>query len=249
MSVTREQFDAYAAQKLRVDAAVQSAIDELWDMLDTSDMEALEADIAIYLPLMADRYGKACAVLAADFYDGARASSGVRGDYRATTDKGRLWQVDRDVKYAFGAEFAYSDARAFLAESVKSAARSYGDATVMGNAKRDPFCEGYCSVPTNAKPCVFCIMKTLDTYRKYKGRKLTYEVHRDAWHNGCKCELLPIWKDTPHWVEGDYERYESMYQAGREAAEAEARANGTWKGSLSAEEVMAGMRKANGIEH
>ena len=249
MTITRAQFTAYARQKLKIDKAIEAAIDELWDILDTSDLAALETDLALYLPLIADQYGKACAVAAADFYDHARKASKVRGSYKASTEKGALWHVDRDVKYAFGDTFAYSSQKAFLTESVKQTARDYGHATIMGNSNRDPFCDGYCSVPTNDDPCVFCIMKALDTFKNYKGEKLETEITEDAWHLNCKCELIPVWKDTPNWLEGDYERYESMYKAGREAAEAEARENGTWSGKLSAADVQRGMRMANGIEH
>lgn len=240
---------AYARQKLKIDRAIEAAIDELWDILDTSDFAALQTDLALYLPLIADQYGKACAVAAADFYDGARKAAKVRGTYTASTEKGALWHVDRDVKYAFGDAFAYSSQKAFLTESVKQTARDYGHATIASNSDRDPFCDGYCSVPTNDDPCVFCIMKALGTFKNYNDEKLEVEITEDAWHDGCKCELIPVWKDTPNWIEGDYERYESMYKAGREAAEAEARENGTWKGNLSVADVQRGMRMANGIEH
>lgn len=249
MTITRGQFNTYAKQKLQIDGAIEAAIDELWDLLDTSDLDALETDLALYLPLVADRYGRACAVAAADFYDTARNASKVRGSYRASTDVGALWHVDRDIKYAFGEGFAYASQKAFLTESVKQTARDYGHATIIGNSKRDLFCDGYCSVPTNDDPCVFCITKSLDTFYNFKGKKLEERIEEDAWHPGCKCELLPVWEDTPNWVEGDYERYESMYKAGREAAEAEARENGTWSGKLSVAEVQRGMRMANGITH
>jgi hypothetical protein len=247
--VTRAQFDAYARRKMRIDKAIERAIDELWDSLDKTSMETLALDLALYLPLVAEQYGKACAVVAADFYDDMRRAARVGGSYKATTAHGATWKVERDVKYAFGADFAYENQKAFLTESVKQVARDFGHETIKANSDRDSFCDGYVSVPTDDEPCVFCAMKTLDSYRRYRGERLETEVSQDAWHDGCRCELLPMWKDTPNWVDTDLDRYETMYREGRKAAEAEARENGTWNGKLSVAQVQRGMRQASGLPH
>lgn len=247
MAVSRAQFDAYARRNRNLTRQVARAVDELWDSLDTSDMESLARDLAIYLPAIADRYGKACAVFAADFYDRSRKAAGAKGRYRATTSKGASWKVERDVKYATGAAMAYGDVKAFLTASVEAVVRDYGRQTIMDNSRSDPFSDGYCSVPTSDNPCVFCIIKALGSYRKYRGEILDYEITEDAWHDNCSCELIPTWKETPHWAEGDYDRYWDMYQAGRSQAYTDS--GKSVAEGLSAAEVMAGMRKANGIDH
>ena len=250
MTIEKDAFLAHVRRAKALDKGVARAVDSLWDMLDTSDMESLYGELAIYLPLVADKFGQAAAVEASEFFDECRIAAGAKGSYTATTAKGGLWRLDRDIAYSASAEFAYTDVKSFLVESAIGVVRDYGRETMRQNCRADRSCRGYNSVPTNSNPCVFCIMKALGSYYNYQGRKLDYEVHQDAWHPGCKCELIPVWKESPHWAVGDYERYQGYYDAGREAAEkiAEERGVDTSKG-LSVELVQAGMRKANGISH
>lgn len=250
MAVTRKQFDAYAKRNATIDAAVGRAIDSIWEQLDKSSLESLMLDLSIYLPLVAEKFGKVAAVAAAEFYDMSRSSAKAKGRYTATTASGALWKVERDIKYATGENFAYNDVKAFLTSSVQGVVRDYGRQTIIDNTKADRWCEGYCSIPTSDDPCVFCIIKALGSpggnYR-YRGEVLRDEVYEDAWHDNCTCILEPMWGDSPNWVEGKYDEYWDMYQAGR--AQAYNDTGKMFTEGLTAKEVFAGMRKANGISH
>lgn len=244
MSMSRAEFDAYARRTKALDAASRRAVDRLWPLLDSSSNETLLRDLSVYLPQVADKIGRVAAVNAAEFYDAARAASRARGGYEAVTFQGGLWRVERDVTYALSDEFAYSDPAEFLKACVESTVRDYGRATVAGNAGRDPGCTGYISMPTGDNPCAFCIMKSLGTYRNYDGQRLTEEVSGDAWHDNCTCELTPIFDGIPDWASERMDEYGEMYDAGRAQA-----TDDTGHKALTAKEVMAGMRRANGIEH
>ena len=210
MAVTRRQFDAYARRNATIGANVKKAIDRIWDQLDKSSMEALVNDLAIYLPLVADKFGKVAAVAAAEFYDASRKASKARGSYTATTATGALWKVNRDVTYAVGEDFA-GDVKAFLTQSVQGVVRDYGRETIRENSRQDRWASGYNSVPTSGNPCAMCVIKALGSYRKYDGEFLHEEITQDAWHLNCSCELIPVFEDSPHWVEGQYDEYYGQY--------------------------------------
>ena len=250
MPVTKKAFLAYARRNKTIEKGVERAIDQIWPMLDATSMETLANDLAIYLPLLGEKFGKVAATAAAEFYDEMRAAERVKGSYKATTAKGKLWKVERDIAYATGDDFAYESVKDFLTASVQAAVKDYGRETIAHNTRSDEWADGYNSVPTSENPCVFCIMKALGSYRKYDGEFLDVEIDQDAWHDNCSCELIPVWKETPHWVEGQYDEYWDMYQAGRTQAASDKQERGeSMAKGLSAAEVMAGMRKANGIEH
>ena len=247
MSVNRKQFDAFARRNLVIDDAVARAIDMLWDTLDTTSMESLLNDLAIYLPLLAEKFGMLASEVSAEFYDASRVAARAKGRFTATTARGALWKVDRDVKYASSDDFAYDDVKAFLTASVQGVVRDYGRETIRENCKRDRWSDGYCSVPTSDNPCSFCIIKALGSpggNYKYHGDFLKSEVYEDAWHDDCKCILEPVWGESSAWVQGMYDEYWEMYEAGRRQAFKD-----TGKipsQGLTAKEVLAGMRKANG---
>lgn len=248
MSVNRKQFDAFARRNLEIDRAVEKAIDKLWPTLDTSSMEALLTDLSIYLPLVADKFGKLASEVSAEFYDASRSAARTKGMFTATTAKGALWKVERDVSYALGDGFAYGDVKKFLTSTVQGVVRDYGRETIRENCRRDRWSDGYCSVPTSDNPCAFCIIKALGSpggNRKYHGEFLDEEVYEDAWHDDCKCILQPVWGDAPIWVDGEYDAYYEMYQAGRRQAFIDTGKKPSQ--GLTAQEVFAGMRKANGV--
>lgn len=249
MAVTRRQFDAYARRNATLDAGVKRAVDKLWDQLDKSSMESLLLGLSIYLPLVAEKFGAVASTAAAEFYDMSRRAAKAKGRYTATTAKGALWKVDRDIKYAASDDFAYGDVKEFLTSTVQGVVRDYGRQTILENTKADKWSDGYCSVPTSENPCAFCIIKALGSpggMRKYGGELLEDEVYEDAWHDNCSCILEPIWGESPNWVDGQYDEYWDMYQAGRAQAHADAGTMPSNSG-LTAEQVLAGMRKANGV--
>ena len=210
MAVTRRQFDAYARRNATIAANVKKAIDRIWDQLDTSSMDALLNDLAIYLPLVAEKFGKVASVAAAEFYDMSRKASKAKGSYTATTAAGALWKIDRDVKYAAGGEFA-GDVKAFLTQSVQGVVRDYARQTIAENSAADDWSDGYTSMPTSGNPCAFCQIKSMESYWNYHGRKLEEEVTDDAWHLNCSCELVPTFREYPQWMIDDCKGYESNY--------------------------------------
>ena len=241
--MNRREFDAYARRNRTIDAGARRAFDALWTSLGVEDVASSQEALARYMTPLADRLGKVSALNAAEFYDSCRASGKARGAYEAVTAQGRLWHVERDIAYAASAEFAYEDPAAFLRMCLESTVRDYGRETILFNADRDPQCTGYMSMPTGDDPCAFCIIKALGTYWNYQGRRLTEEISDDAWHANCTCELTPIFDDIPDWASERMDEYGEMYSAGRADAEKE-----TGHKTLTANEVVNGMRRANGID-
>lgn len=245
MTISEASFNVYRSRKRALLDKVRPAVNELWDLIDENGLE-VEAALTIYLPLIADRYGKAMAVMAADYFDESRTAAKVLGGYEPITSTGALWKVERDITYAFGDDFAYSSVQDFLTASVAAAVEDYGRQTIIDNSERDAQCGGYVSIP-GANPCVFCIMKSLDSYRNFMGEPLETEIAADAWHDNCTCTLQPLWEDAPTFVEERYEEYKTAYEDGRAAAYTAL--GRSQKLGLSAEEVMMGMRIATGIQH
>lgn len=212
MAVTRRQFDAYARRNARIGAGVKQAIDKLWDKLDKSSLETLALDLSLYLPLLADKFGKVAAVAAAEFYDMSRAAARVKGGYTATTATGATWKVGRDIAYATGGEFA-GDVKEFLTSTVQGVVRDYGRQTIAENSAADQWSDGYTSMPTSDNPCAFCQIKSMASMWNYDGRKLEEEVTVDAWHDNCSCELVPTFSEKPQWIVDACKGYEDNYDA------------------------------------
>lgn len=210
MAVTRRQFDAYARRNRQLDAGVRRAIDKLWSQLDKSSMDALLTDLAIYLPLVAEKFGKVAAVAAAEFYDESRKASRAKGSYKATTSTGATWKVGRDIKYAASESFN-GDVKSFLTATVQGVVRDYGRQTIAENSAADGWSDGYTSMPTSGNPCAFCQIKSMASYWNYDGRKLEEEVTEDAWHDNCSCELVPTFSEKPQWVVDACKGYEDNY--------------------------------------
>lgn len=244
MTISEASSNIYRSRKRVLLDKVRPAVNELWDLIDENGLE-VEAALTIYLPLIADRYGKAMAVMAADYFDESRTAAKVLGGYEPITSTGALWKVERDITYALGDDFAYSSVQDFLTASVAAAVEDYGRQTIIDNSERDAQCGGYVSIP-GANPCVFCIMKSLDSYYNYSGEKLETQIDGEAWHDNCTCTLQPLWDDSPTFVEERIDEYRQMYNDGMEYA-IEAKGGGNPK--MTAAEVMAGMRAANGIDH
>lgn len=236
-------FNIYRSRKRALLDKVAPAVNELWDYIDENGLDVEDA-LTVYLPLIADRYGKAAAVMAADYFDECRLAANVLGCYAAITATGALWKVERDVKYALGEDFAYSNVRDFLISSVTSCVEDYGRQTIMDNSERDSSCGGYVSIP-GANPCAFCVIKAINAwaYYNYNGEKLETEINSDAWHDNCTCTLQPLWDDAPTFVEDRMGEFQQMYEAGREAAYETLDLDPT--GALSLEQVTMGMRIAN----
>lgn len=278
MAVSRRQFLEYARRNRLIDDSFAKAFDELWGRIDHTSFETAKADLQKYLPALAEKFGKASAVNAAEFYDTARSAGGVRGAYEATVAEGELWKVGVAIDHAFGDDFVGNSVRDFVLSIAESVVRDYGRQTIAENSDNDDQCAGYNSFPTGDDPCVFCIVKALGSYKKYAGEVLTEGINEDAWHPNCTCELVPTFDETPGWMLGRYDEYKEMYDAGvRQAREdtedlrneryeklmanprhqfakknqlpGVGRKEWNAKNALDAKWVMAGMRKANGIGH
>lgn len=245
MTIEKKALEAYKTRRGKLLAKVRPAVDMVWDYIEENDLDPEEA-LAEYLPAVADRYGKAMAVMAADYFAASRIAAHAAGSYEASTSTGALWKIGRDVTYALGDDFAYESPRDFLVSSVSSVVQDYGRQTMVDNSARDSTCEGYVSIP-GANPCVFCMMKALDSYRNFNGEKLEVEIDGDAWHDNCDCTLQPLWDDSPTFVEERMDEFRQVYDDGMKYAIEQK--GGDMTTNMKATEVMAGMRAVSGIEH
>lgn len=158
-----------------------------------------------YVPVLVRQYGESAAILAADWYDEVRATSGVQGRYRAepvTVDEAVA--IERTVRRAAGA--LWTDAPADALTGIQSKAGKYTLASSRGTIMRasyaDPRAYGWRRV-TQGKTCQFCQMLA--------GRGAVYseETVYFAAHGHCDCAAVPNFDPSAPPVEVD------LYEASR----------------------------------
>ena len=196
------------AERLRLAQAgirrlVTRDLDAFFASLNLDRPERARDALLAFMPVLVSQYGESAAAVAADWYDGVRASEGVSGRYRATMAASPyLSAVDGTTRRAVGALF--TDAPNETLVALRSAAPKYVLAasrqTITGSADRDPRARGWQRV-TSGGACTFC--------RGLAARGGVYTQHSVmfAAHKACGCAAVPSW--DPDAPEVDVRAYEA----------------------------------------
>lgn len=137
------------------------------------------------LPALIDQYGSAASLLAAEWYDDARAAAEVRGRFAA---------IPADLPDTSGSLIGWAQSTAttpeafasLLAGGAQRRIASYARHTVMDSSVADPRAEGWMRV-ARVSGCGFC--------RMLAGRGAVYNESsvRFGAHDGCHCQAAPKW--------------------------------------------------------
>lgn len=207
MTVSESQYLVYLTQVNALSDQTKAAFMALWPRLDHTNMDTLKESLYRYMPALVDEYGTAMSVLTAEWYDMSRDGT---TPYTATTAKGETGKtVSKAINYAFSDRFT-GDVTGYLAGAAVRGVMDYQRATIIENVERDPWAKGYISV---ARPtaCAFCQVKSIASYREFRGRRLQSRIFENAWHDDCRCTLQPVGSKLPDWVIP--RQAEEMYEA------------------------------------
>lgn len=174
----------------------------VWRTLDLTDAESATTALLPTMRELTGAYGDQAAVIAADFYDDARAAVGPPGSFLARPGQvAGTGQVDALTRWAVGPLWAadprYGDALVRLAGGSGRLIRAAGANTIVDAAHSDPEARGW---RRNTAPgaCQFCRMLA------DRGAVYREDTARFAAHDHCACTVSPAWDDGP---EADVNQY------------------------------------------
>lgn len=152
---------------------------------------AAEAEVALrdILPGLIQTYGSAAAVLAANWYDEARAKAGVGGSFTAIPADFEDVGAQSLVGWAKSQATDLSAFEALILGGMQRRIANYSRSTVSGSSVADPKARGW--QRTGSGECEFC--------RLLIGRGAVYtESTADfASHDNCNCSAVPSWAGQP----------------------------------------------------
>ncbi len=212
------------AERLRLAQAgirrlVTRDLDVFFASLNLERPERARDALLAFMPVLVSQYGESAAAVAADWYDGVRASEGVLGRYRATMAASPyLSAVDGTTRRAVGALF--TDAPNETLVALRSAAPKYVLAasrqTITTSADRDPRASGWQRIGSGGS-CSFCRM-LIDRGAVYRERSVLFAAHKS-----CDCAAVPSW--DPDAPEVDVAVYKASRRTTRMTPEQKAEHN------------------------
>lgn len=194
--------------------------------IDPATAAALIRDLAAEL---ADEYGRAASLLAAEWYEDLRPGDG----FDATLVDPNIDKLQGDLSWSMRDLFAdepnAAKATSLSAEVTDLAISNAGRATVLTNMRRDPLDVRYAR-HASASACAFCAMLAT--------RQATYRSEETAGvdaHRKCHCIAVPVWpgqtvEEAPYVAKWRDAYHDSRASAG---------------GDTSA--ILAGMRQRAGL--
>jgi len=204
-----------AADQALVTLAIRD-LTSIWRTLDLADPDGATSQLLPVVRDLTDAYGAATAVVAADFYEDARAAAGVPGIYRARPAPGPpTEQVDAATRFAltplWSRDPRYGDALRQLAGDTGRLIRAVGHDTVTRSADGDPRATGWQRI-TAPGACKFCVGLAS------RGGVYKRATVRFASHTNCKCSTSPTW--DPDAREVAVEAYQASARTSRMSPEA-----------------------------
>lgn len=162
----------------------------LWRQV--SNFAEARVALADVLPSLVRTYGEAAAVVAADWYDEARAAAEVSGSFRALPAAIADPGVDALAGWAASKGTDLAAIRELAAGGMERRILNFSRQTVMGSSLADPRADGWQRVGLGE--CDFCAMLI--------GRGAVYsEATADfASHDHCHCGAVPAFKGRPRSV-------------------------------------------------
>lgn len=145
------------------------------------------------IPVLAERYGSAASVMAAEWYDANRASLSVPGRFRSTPaqlgDLGINPLVGWATQPLLGDSPDWAGAQTRLEGGFMRRISDVARNTVMGSSLRDPQSHGWQRV--GAGGCDFCLM-LISRGAVYSKQGSTF-----ASHDHCHCSAVPAFGGYP----------------------------------------------------
>ena len=148
--------------------------------------------------------------LAAEFYDGMRAYSGIVDEYKAIPDSKRIPEATSGAVRAFVQDLVDGKpVEKFVhlcVDRIDYETRKAANECVAANARRDPKKPRWARIPTGAETCQFCIMLA--------SRGFVYHSDETASHAhaNCDCRIVPSW-DKSTTVQGyDPDKYYDQWR-------------------------------------
>ena len=148
--------------------------------------------------------------LAADFYDGLRASFGIADEYKAVPDSQRVPEATSGAVRAFVQDLVDNKPlEQFVGkctDRIDYETRKAANECVASNAKNDPKKPRWARIPTGIETCKFCIMLA--------SRGFVYHTEETASHAhaNCDCRIVPSWDKSPTVQGYDPELYYDMWK-------------------------------------
>lgn len=163
----------------------------VWRTLDLDDARAVTDALIPTMRDLTGAYGEQSAVMAADFYDDARAAVGAPGRFQARPAQvAAVEQVDPLTRWAvtplWSTDPRYGKALDQLAGEAGRLVRAAGEGTVTGASDADPQARGWQRV-TSPGACKFCVGLS------DRGDVYTRSSVRFAAHTNCRCSAVPSW--------------------------------------------------------
>ncbi len=204
----------------------RSDLQKFWNTLPF-DRPADCRDLLVeFVPALVNKYGKAGAVAALDWYEKVRAETpglpvftpvvptesafmNVEGIVRA--EVGLLWE-ENAAKKAFARKRVFEALDRVVDRSVRGQVR----ATITHNARRDPAKPRYARVPAGAKTCAFC---TILASRGFVYKSAETAGMTTQFHSECDCQIVPEFKKGTARIKGyDPDALYEKFQAARSQA-------------------------------
>lgn len=166
-------------------------LNTVWSQISGLDPVQVREVLREVLPAIADEYGVAAAVLAADWYDDAREAAGVDGSFSAEPasipDQDRF---DSLARWGTSPLFAEApDTASALSLIGGGLQRVIADAhrlTVVESTQADPEATGWSRIGVGGN-CKFCQM-LIGRGAVYTERSVTFRSH-----DNCNCAASPTW--------------------------------------------------------
>lgn len=162
--------------------------------LNLAKPEVVRNALLEYVPLLVSQYGDQAAVIAAEWYDEARAAEGVRGRFRSRP--AALVSDDRVLgKVRSAAAHLWTTSPELILPALMDPLSKYvlepARMTIVDSTNRDPQTSGWQRV-TRAGSCGFCRMLA-DRGGVYKEATAGFGAH-----GHCNCAAAPSWDpDAP----------------------------------------------------
>lgn len=214
-------FEEYASAIDANSDLLRAAVSSLESSLaGVSDRQLPQVLGALYASLVVE-YGGYAAAIACEFYERQRAASGAKGSYAPTMEDG----ADRALLYYDAREAASSSvglqpALGKLQGTAVQRAMEQADATIIGNASRDPAHPLFALVP-HAGACGFCIMLGSNGFVYHSRAKASASRHPN-----CRCRpVVDFDTENPALSGYDPDALYGAYSDARKAIEDDARAN------------------------
>lgn len=211
-----EQFRALNADLNRL---ARRDLERFWGTLDKTDLAVARESISRMMVALSATYGRAAAVVAAQFYDDLRAESvNASGSYRAVVADGVDPEaVDGTARWVVGAYVAGGDPFGRASGAMQRIISQSGRNTVALNSSRDPSRGGWARVPTGPTTCGFCLMLAsrgpMDAYATEESARFASDG--EHYHDNCDCVPTQVWDGDPLPDGYDPDALRAQYDAAR----------------------------------